>query len=288
MTPAPTSSRQKIYRCPPHRHGCQPMRTVRGRRCGSTIHTGLVVPQISPPSRTLRRRGSVATDSVARATKKATYGHVPRMAQELRCLSSPAQSSPGIYFFISTCGVPDVGRSADQLVQAAGSYSLVRPPRTCRRRTLPWNGSGIGNSGRGGRSCRLDAAAACCSARRTRPGPGGGAARRRSASGRSARCSPATERRGRSVNGCHKGGDFGFYVVDESGQQQYVALLIDPSSEEIEAYGPADELNAVLLAEELRVALATDAELQEVGVLILPLQPSAARFVAAPEPPTTG
>ena len=76
-------------------------------------------------------------------------------------------------------------------------------------------------------------------------------------------------------------------MVDESGQQ-YVALLIDPSSGEIEAYGPADELNAVLLAEELRVALATDAELQEVGVLILPLRPSAARYVAAPEAPTTG
>ena len=45
----------------------------------------------------------------------------------------------------------------------------------------------------------------------------------------------------------------------------YVALLIDPSTGEIEAYGPADELNAVLLAEELRVALAADAELGEVG-----------------------
>jgi hypothetical protein len=57
-------------------------------------------------------------------------------------------------------------------------------------------------------------------------------------------------------------------VVNGQGRQ-YVALLIDPSSGEIEAYGPADELNAVLLAEELRVALAADAELQEVGVLIL-------------------
>ena len=70
--------------------------------------------------------------------------------------------------------------------------------------------------------------------------------------------------------------------------RQYVALLIDPSTGEIEAYGPADELNAVLLAEELRVALAADAELREVGVLILPLQPTAGRRVAAPEAPTTG
>ena len=70
--------------------------------------------------------------------------------------------------------------------------------------------------------------------------------------------------------------------------RQYVALLIDPSTGEIEAYGPADELNAVLLAEELRVALAADAELQEIGVLILPLRPAAVRHGATPEPPTTG
>ena len=68
----------------------------------------------------------------------------------------------------------------------------------------------------------------------------------------------------------------------------YVALLIDPSTGEIEAYGPVDELNAVLVAEELRVALAADAELREVGVLILPLRPTAASRVAAPEAPTTG
>jgi hypothetical protein len=53
-------------------------------------------------------------------------------------------------------------------------------------------------------------------------------------------------------------------VVNGQGRQ-YVALLIDPSTGEIEAYGPADELNAVLLAEELRVALAADAELREGG-----------------------
>jgi hypothetical protein len=42
------------------------------------------------------------------------------------------------------------------------------------------------------------------------------------------------------------------------------------------------------LAEELRDALAADAELREVGVLILPLRPTAASRVAAPEAPTTG
>ena len=93
--------------------------------------------------------------------------------------------------------------------------------------------------------------------------------------------------RDRSVEVCHEGGDHGCCVVNGQGRQ-YVALLIDPSTGEIEAYGPADELNAVLLAEELRVALAADAELQEVGVLILPLRPTAARRVAAPEAPTTG
>jgi hypothetical protein len=97
----------------------------------------------------------------------------------------------------------------------------------------------------------------------------------------------AGQRRDRPVAVRHEGGDHGCCVVNGPGQQ-YVALLIDPSTGEIEAYGPADELNAVLLAEELRVALATDAELQEVGVLILPLRPIAARHVAAPEAPTTG
>jgi hypothetical protein len=61
-------------------------------------------------------------------------------------------------------------------------------------------------------------------------------------------------------------------VVDASGRT-YVALLIDPDTGEIEAYGPVDEPNAVVLADELRAELAGDAELREVGVLILPLQP---------------
>ena len=52
--------------------------------------------------------------------------------------------------------------------------------------------------------------------------------------------------------------------------------LIDPSTGEIEAFGPVNEPNAVVLAAELRTALATDPELGEVGVLILPLQPPAA------------
>jgi hypothetical protein len=70
--------------------------------------------------------------------------------------------------------------------------------------------------------------------------------------------------------------------------RQYVALLIDPSTGEIEAYGPVDDPNAVVLAEELRNALAVDVKLGEVGVLILPLRPTAARRVPAPEAPTTG
>ena len=97
----------------------------------------------------------------------------------------------------------------------------------------------------------------------------------------------AGQQRDRSVAECHEGGDHGCCVVNGQGRQ-YVALLIDPSTGEIEAYGPVDELNAVVLAEELRVALAGDAELQEVGVLILPLQPAPAHRVAAPEAPTTG
>jgi hypothetical protein len=73
-------------------------------------------------------------------------------------------------------------------------------------------------------------------------------------------------------------------VVGRSGRQ-YVVLLIDPSTGEIEAHGPVDEPHAVVLAGELRAALAADAELREVGVLILPLQPAAGRVGAAWEAP---
>jgi hypothetical protein len=80
------------------------------------------------------------------------------------------------------------------------------------------------------------------------------------------------------------GRDSGCCVEGESGRQ-YVVLLIDPDSGEIEAHGPVDEPHAVTLAGELRAALAADAELREVGVLILPLQPAAGRLVAALEAP---
>jgi hypothetical protein len=68
----------------------------------------------------------------------------------------------------------------------------------------------------------------------------------------------------------------------------YVALLIDPTTGEIEAYGPADEPDAVVLAAELQTALAADAELREIGVLVLPLQPTAARRVTAPDVAAAG
>jgi hypothetical protein len=76
-------------------------------------------------------------------------------------------------------------------------------------------------------------------------------------------------------------------VVGGSGRR-YVVLLIDPSTGEIEAFGPVDEPNAAVLAAELHAALAADAELGEVGVLILPLQRTAARFVSSPEAPAAG
>jgi hypothetical protein len=63
--------------------------------------------------------------------------------------------------------------------------------------------------------------------------------------------------------------------------RRYVALLINPTTGEIEAYGPADEPDAIVLAAELRTALPADAELREIGVLVLPLQPTAARRVDA-------
>ena len=74
-------------------------------------------------------------------------------------------------------------------------------------------------------------------------------------------------------------------MVGGSGRR-YVVLLIDPGSGELEAYGPVDEPDAAVLAAELRAALAADAELREVGVLILPLRPAAHRPVAAPDAPT--
>jgi hypothetical protein len=70
--------------------------------------------------------------------------------------------------------------------------------------------------------------------------------------------------------------------------RQYVALLIDSTTGEIEAYGPADEPDAVVLAAELQTALASDAELREIGVLILPLRPTAARHVDAPDVSAAG
>ncbi len=76
-------------------------------------------------------------------------------------------------------------------------------------------------------------------------------------------------------------------MVGGSGRR-YVVLLIDPSTGEIEAVGPVDEPNAAVLAAELHAALAADAELGEVGVLILPLQLTAARFVSSPEAPAAG
>ena len=51
-------------------------------------------------------------------------------------------------------GFQNSATASDQRFQAAGSYWLISPPRTGRRRILPWTGSGTGDSGRGGRSCR--------------------------------------------------------------------------------------------------------------------------------------
>jgi hypothetical protein len=82
--------------------------------------------------------------------------------------------------------------------------------------------------------------------------------------------------------------DLGCCVVVGPRGQHYVALLIDPSTGELEAYGPVDEPNAVVLAAELHAALAADAQLREVGVLILPLRPPAARLIAPPEAPAAG
>jgi len=75
------------------------------------------------------------------------------------------------------------------------------------------------------------------------------------------------------------------YCVADGPSRQYVVLLIDPTTGEIEAFGSVDEANAVVLAAELHAALAAEPELAEAGVLILPLQPTTARVVASPETP---
>jgi hypothetical protein len=69
---------------------------------------------------------------------------------------------------------------------------------------------------------------------------------------------------------------------------RYVVLLMDPTTGEIEAFGPVRESNAVVLAAQLHAALAADPELGEVGVLMLPLQHTTARFVASSEASTAG
>jgi hypothetical protein len=52
-------------------------------------------------------------------------------------------------------GFQNSATGLDLGVYAAGSYSLIRPPRTARRLIRSWEGSAAGWSGRGGRRWRL-------------------------------------------------------------------------------------------------------------------------------------
>jgi hypothetical protein len=70
--------------------------------------------------------------------------------------------------------------------------------------------------------------------------------------------------------------------------RRYVVLLIDPATGEIEAFGPVQEANAVVLAAQLHTAVAADPELGEVGFLILPLQHTTARVDASSEASAAG
>jgi hypothetical protein len=76
-------------------------------------------------------------------------------------------------------------------------------------------------------------------------------------------------------------------VADES-SRQYVVLLIDPDTGGVEAFGPVQEANAVVLAAQLHTALAADLELGEVGVLMLPLQHTTAPVVTSSEASAAG
>jgi hypothetical protein len=52
-------------------------------------------------------------------------------------------------------------------------------------------------------------------------------------------------------------------MAGASGRQYVAPLLVNSTTGEIEAYGPADEPDAIVLAAELQTALAADAELRE-------------------------
>jgi hypothetical protein len=77
---------------------------------------------------------------------------------------------------ISPVGFQNSATGSDLRVQAAGSHSLIRPPRTGRRRILLRTGSGIGDSGRGGRSCRARCGRCVFVVPSTRRAPCGGIA----------------------------------------------------------------------------------------------------------------
>ena len=77
-------------------------------------------------------------------------------------------------------------------------------------------------------------------------------------------------------------------MAGPSGRQYVAPLLVNSTTGEIEAYGPADEPDAIVLAAELQTALAADAEMREVGVLVLPLRPTAARRFEASDVSAAG
>ena len=77
---------------------------------------------------------------------------VPVTDQEAELLGAVVEVQEQVAGLRARVGFQNPAMASDQRCQAAGSYSLISPPRTGRRRILPQAGSGTGTCGRGGRS----------------------------------------------------------------------------------------------------------------------------------------
>jgi hypothetical protein len=162
----------------PARHQVRPVwRDVgwgrQGSLCCMPRDVGLHGPlRPAPPERPVRLAPGARPrpDPQRHLATEATYspGELKRPNVNGRCRSRPRTRGTSSRARVSDMGRGMNGRgatgdrpvgfqnsaaAADLRFQAAGSYSLITPPRTGRRRILRWTGSGTGDSGRGGRSC---------------------------------------------------------------------------------------------------------------------------------------
>jgi hypothetical protein len=95
-------------------------------------------------------RKLIEVDEPAWNTRRSQW--VPRTVSR-PLISAFAASDLAVTACRQPCQVPELGHGVWPAVQAAASYSLIKPPRIGRRRILPPIGSETGASGRGGCSC---------------------------------------------------------------------------------------------------------------------------------------